>query len=207
MGPPDLSPKELRRRKKSFLFDSSTLKSRRAMYWGAPDRTYRLTRQEQESGNAMCPKCRKDMEVQPFTKKDKLYVCPSCGFKVPRSKAVTKIEIGVEDGEVTDVDVTTAGKSRRGSKVAFVDMARLGNLPSMSLSDIAMVVYDDWANVNYAAKPYLEALQTLEKITDNYMMDSGADIVARFVGNSSSWRGPVAVAVKKELNRRLKVAH
>jgi len=89
------------------------LKSRRGMYWGAPDRTYRLTRQEQENGSAMCPKCRKDMELQPFVKKDKLYVCPSCGFKVPRSKAVTKIEIEVKDGEVTDVDVTTA-KGRRG---------------------------------------------------------------------------------------------
>lgn len=93
--------------------DYSGLKSRRAMYWGAPDRTYRLTRQEQENGSAMCPKCRKDMEVQPFTKRDKLYVCPACGFKVPKSKTVTNISIEVKDGEVTDVDVTTA-KGRRG---------------------------------------------------------------------------------------------
>jgi DNA-directed RNA polymerase subunit RPC12/RpoP len=96
--------------------DHSNLRSRRAMYWGAPDRIYRLTKNEQENGMAVCPRCRAEMQKEPFTKSEKLYTCPSCGFKVPSSKTTTtKIEIEVEDGEVTDVDVTTAKKDKKSS--------------------------------------------------------------------------------------------
>lgn len=88
---------------------------------------------------------------------------------------------------------------------------RVAELPHLSLSDIASLIYDDHRKqkrqVNYAAKPYLEALTTLQKITDNYMMDSGTSIVAYMLGNLTSWKGEVAKAVKKELNRRLKSAH
>ena len=94
------------------------LKSRRAMYWGGPDRVYRLTKEEQDSGSALCPKCKCNMGLEPFTKSEKLYTCESCGFKVPTSKTTTtKITIDVQpDGEV-DVDVTTSKdkKTRRGS--------------------------------------------------------------------------------------------
>lgn len=94
------------------------LRSRRAMYWGAPDRVYRLTKEEQDSGSAICPKCQKEMALEPFTKSEKLYTCQKCGFKVPTSKTTTtRITIDVDkDGEV-DVDVTTAKgkKTRRGT--------------------------------------------------------------------------------------------
>ena len=40
--------------------EHSELRSRRAMYWGAPDRVYRLTKNEQENGNAICPRCKKE---------------------------------------------------------------------------------------------------------------------------------------------------
>jgi DNA-directed RNA polymerase subunit RPC12/RpoP len=91
------------------------LKSRRAMYWGAPDRVYRLTRNEQENGTAVCPKCKKDMALEPFTKSEKLYNCPSCGFKVPSSKTTTtRITIDVDKGTgEVDVDVTTARRGRK----------------------------------------------------------------------------------------------
>jgi predicted RNA-binding Zn-ribbon protein involved in translation (DUF1610 family) len=102
------------------------LKSRRAMYWGGPDRVYRLTRTEQENGNAVCPKCKKEMQKEPFTKSDKLYTCQSCGFKVPTSKTTTTrvtIDVDKDTGEV-DVDVTTAkGRRGTGSTVAHELMA------------------------------------------------------------------------------------
>jgi hypothetical protein len=82
----------------------------------------------------------------------------------------------------------------------------LVNLPRMDLNQIAQLVYDDWKPVNYAAKPYLEAMSTLRSIKDNYIQDSGYSIVAYFLSNATSWRGEVAKAVKKELNRRLKTA-
>lgn len=62
----------------------------------------------------------------------------------------------------------------------------------------------DWDNVNYAAEPYLSAMGELNAIDDDYWTDGGRSIVRGFLGNASSWRGEVARAVKKELNRRLK---
>jgi len=83
-------------------------------------------------------------------------------------------------------------------------MTNLAELPRMTLSEIASLVRIDWKAVNYAAKPYLDAMQTLQHIDDNYGLDRGSSIVAYFLSNSSSYRGPVAVAIKKELNRRLR---
>jgi hypothetical protein len=67
------------------------------------------------------------------------------------------------------------------------------NLSQMSISDIARLVRKDWGSkVNYAARPYLEAMGTMEKITDNYGADRGKDIVLYFLSNATSWRGEVA---------------
>ena len=75
----------------------------------------------------------------------------------------------------------------------------------MSLAEIARVVYKDWgAKVNFAAKPYLEAMATLESIDQMYFCDSGSSIVAYFLSNATSWRGEVAREVKKELKKRIK---
>jgi predicted RNA-binding Zn-ribbon protein involved in translation (DUF1610 family) len=85
---------------------SAGMKSRRAMYWCAPERTYRLTKGEQEGGAAVCPKCGATMALEPFTKSEKMWRCPECGFKVPSGKAVTqKVEVEVTIGSF---------KSRRG---------------------------------------------------------------------------------------------
>jgi ribosomal protein L37AE/L43A len=93
---------------------SGGFRSRRGMYWCAPGRTYRLTQDEQASDAAVCPKCGGKMELEPFTKGEKMWRCPKCGFKVPTGKAVTKVEIEVDqDGEV-EVEVTSASmRSRR----------------------------------------------------------------------------------------------
>jgi hypothetical protein len=67
--------------------------------------------------------------------------------------------------------------------------------------EIAEEIRKDWKNVNYAAKPYLDAMQSLDKITDNYIMDSGKSIVAYFLCNASQWRGDVAKRIKAELKK------
>ena len=59
-------------------------------------------------------------------------------------------------------------------------------------------------DLNYAAKPYLEAMESLDTINDRYIMDSGREIVARFLGNANSWRGTKAKEIKTELNAMLK---
>jgi len=74
----------------------------------------------------------------------------------------------------------------------------------LSISKIANMIEQDWKNVHYAARPYLDAMKTLNSIKDNYYLDSGSSVIAYFLSNSNSWRGAVARDVKKELNRRLK---
>jgi hypothetical protein len=78
------------------------------------------------------------------------------------------------------------------------------NLKSLSVSEIASVVSKDWKNVNYAAKPYLEAMFSLNNVQDSYGMDSGKSVVLYFLCNASSWRGETAKAVKAELKARCK---
>ena len=84
------------------------------------------------------------------------------------------------------------------------------NYNTLNLSDLARLIRRAWKtkevrpNVHPTAKPYLDALDTMDKITDNYVADPGSQIVAYFLGNATSWRGPVAKAVKAELKRRLK---
>ena len=201
------------------------LKSRRALYWCAPDRTYRLTQQEQQAGQANCPRCQIPMEKENFTRSDKLLICPQCRFKVPTSKAVNKVEIKVPAG--VEVDVTTQaegcdevqddvvmGNTRRGRFALRTDDATtmfdslnkvdMANLPRMSIKDIAQMIADDWKNVNYAAKPYLSAMFSLNSISDMYMADTGTSVVGYFLANAGSYRGATAVAIKKELQRRIR---
>ena len=80
----------------------------------------------------------------------------------------------------------------------------LEKLPRMSISDIASIVSRDWKNIYFGARPYLDAMYSMSKITDDYGMDSGRSIVTYFLSNAQAWRGPVAKAVKTELKKRIK---
>ncbi len=71
------------------------------------------------------------------------------------------------------------------------------------LCSIAATIERDWQNVNYAARPYLDALRELVDVGDDYGADSGASIVRYFLANALTWRGPVARIVKAELRRRV----
>lgn len=47
---------------------------------------------------------------------------------------------------------------------------RLKNMP---LYEIAGFIYRDWKKMNYAAKPYADAMLSLTNITDKYICDDG----------------------------------
>lgn len=64
---------------------------------------------------------------------------------------------------------------------------------------IAADIRAHWPRVNYAAAPYLDAMQSLNRITDNYYLDPGRSIVAYFLGNATTWRGEDARRIKAEL--------
>lgn len=67
------------------------------------------------------------------------------------------------------------------------------------LSTIARDIRANWPNVNFAAAPYLAAMQSLNQITDSYYMDSAESVVRYFLANAQSWRGDKARAIKAEL--------
>lgn len=71
------------------------------------------------------------------------------------------------------------------------------------LYTIARRIRADWRNVNYAARPYLEAMASLSSVNDNYGFDSGRSIIRYFLCNASSWRGPVAKEIKALLKSML----
>jgi len=72
-----------------------------------------------------------------------------------------------------------------------------------TLQTIAQDIKANWPKVNYAARPYLDAMHTLEKVSDNYLYDSGRSIVLYFLSNASGWRGEEAKRIKAELKAML----
>jgi len=75
---------------------------------------------------------------------------------------------------------------------------------SRPLYEIARDVRKDWKKVNYAAAPYLSAMAELDGINGMYYADSAKSVVLYFLSNASSWRGPVAKAIKAELKAMVK---
>jgi hypothetical protein len=74
------------------------------------------------------------------------------------------------------------------------------------LNVIAQEIRAKWptlATAGYAAAPYVEAMQGLDKITDTYYADSGEYVVRYFLANASSWRGKDAQRIKAELRAML----
>jgi len=68
------------------------------------------------------------------------------------------------------------------------------------LYTIAAEIRSDWKNVSRHAKPYLDAMQQLNSIDDNFILDSARSIVRYFLSNARSWRGEKAREIKAELN-------
>jgi hypothetical protein len=73
------------------------------------------------------------------------------------------------------------------------------------LHEIAREIRKDWGSkVYFGAKPYLDAMATLDSISDNYCLDSGKMIVLYFLSNASTWRGETAKRIKAELKAMTK---
>jgi len=68
-----------------------------------------------------------------------------------------------------------------------------------TISTIAADIERNWANVNYAARPYLDAMKSLASIDDYYYNDTARSIVLYFLSNARSFRGEDAKRLKAEL--------
>lgn len=72
------------------------------------------------------------------------------------------------------------------------------------LYEIAREIRKTWTKVSPYAEPYLEAMESLNTINDNYYFDSGKSVVLYFLSNASTWRGEDARRIKAELKQMLK---
>lgn len=72
------------------------------------------------------------------------------------------------------------------------------------INQIAKEIKNDWKNIYFGAVPYLDAMQTLRTINDNFFYDSGKSVVLYFLANAQTWRGETARRIKKELNQLCK---
>lgn len=68
---------------------------------------------------------------------------------------------------------------------------------------IARDIKSEWSKigkgVNYAAKPYLDAMLSLNGPNDSYGCDSAQSVVCYFLANANIFRGDKAKALKAEL--------
>ena len=65
------------------------------------------------------------------------------------------------------------------------------------IKHIAAEICEVWRPVNYGARPYLEAMLSLNTIEDDYYLDSADSIIRYFLGNARTWRGEDAKRIKK----------
>ena len=72
------------------------------------------------------------------------------------------------------------------------------------LNVIAREIRADWKKVNFAAKPYLDAMECLTSVNDSYYCEDGKSIVLYFLANAGTWRGETAKRIKAELKAMTK---
>ncbi len=85
-------------------------------------------------------------------------------------------------------------------------------ITALTLNQIAYIINKDWRKtakngIYFGAKPYIEAMECMVNISDNYIVEKGTSIVNYFLANSQTWKGEVAKAIKAELNRRVKAEY
>lgn len=72
------------------------------------------------------------------------------------------------------------------------------------INEIAREVRQDWKKLSPYAKPYLDAMDSLNDINGQYYADSAVSVVLYFLCNATTWRGDTARRVKAELNAMVK---
>ena len=73
------------------------------------------------------------------------------------------------------------------------------------ISVIAREIEDDWKEkVNEYARPYLNAMHTLNGVDESYYTETAKSVVLYFLSNAIGWRGDKAKEIKKELKSMIK---
>lgn len=72
------------------------------------------------------------------------------------------------------------------------------------IHQIASDIQCSWKNIYFGARPYLDAMFTLNKVSDMYYDDTVKEIILYFLSNAKYWRGDDARRIKDELNKLIK---
>lgn len=75
---------------------------------------------------------------------------------------------------------------------------------SRPIYEIASEIRKDWKKPYFGAVPYLDAMESITTINENYYADSAKSVVLYFLANANTWRGEVARRVKAELKELAK---
>lgn len=75
-----------------------------------------------------------------------------------------------------------------------------------TFAEIAKEIRATWKNIYFGAKPYLNAMATIDSTDKNatYIMESAETIVRYFIANATYWRGADARRIKAELKEMIK---
>jgi hypothetical protein len=73
-----------------------------------------------------------------------------------------------------------------------------------AIHSIARDIEREWKNVYFGAIPYLNAMKSLNTISEDYYEDRAETIIIYFLANAQTFRGEAARALKLELNNLLK---
>jgi len=125
---------------------------------------------------------------------------------VYNARGKTFIEQKIKEYKILNTETIEKTKERKKpmqtiKKTIEPDKEFTIDLNNKSVSEIAYIIQSDWKKVNYAAKPYLDAMKSLNSIHDNYIMDSGKSIVSYFLANATTWKGNCARETKKHLKK------
>jgi len=107
-----------------------------------------------------------------------------------------------EAQEIVQPEKTSKGLETMANSISLRVVARFkAAAQTRPIYEIAKDIMQDWKNVNYGAKPYLQAMLSLDKITDAFGDDSAKSIVNYFLSNARTWQGAKAKAIKTELKK------
>ncbi len=71
------------------------------------------------------------------------------------------------------------------------------------ICEIAAEIRADWDRINGSASAYLDAMDRITRIDDDYGLDSAREVVLRFLSVANTWKGPTARTIKAELNAKV----
>ena len=111
--------------------------------------------------------------------------------------ATTHTVSDYEDGICIENEACTCAYGR--------DHARYEAPEPRSIADIAREIEATWKpQVSRAARPYVDAMKDVLRLSDMYYSDPADSLVRYFLSNATTWRGEDAKRIKAELKAMLK---